>query len=102
MSKVRTGHEDAFIGKRYHRDNGIAVSDPIPDKYHFYYNARWVSNNSPTKRISIRKIKAYPMTFVFEAVISYADNVAQPQNQLDSFVIYTLSKNQSIFDLIDH
>jgi hypothetical protein len=40
MSTVRTGHEDAFIGKIYHYVNKIAISDPIPDKYHFYYKAR--------------------------------------------------------------
>jgi hypothetical protein len=41
MTKVRIGHEDVFIAKLYHLDNnGVAVTDPIPDKYHFYYNAR--------------------------------------------------------------
>jgi hypothetical protein len=103
MTKVRIGYEDVFIGKSYHLDNnGIAISDPIPDKYHFYYNARCVSNISPTKRIAIRKIKAYLMTFVFEDVISYLDNLAQPQNQFDDFIIFTFSENQSIFDLIAH
>jgi hypothetical protein len=40
MSKVKLGHEDVLIGRPYHWDNKIAVSDPILDKYHFHYNAR--------------------------------------------------------------
>jgi hypothetical protein len=53
MMKVRTGREDVFIVKTYRLVNGVAVSDSIPDKYHFYYNARWVSNINFTKRIEI-------------------------------------------------
>jgi hypothetical protein len=34
MTKVRTGHEDVFIGKTYHLANAVLVSDPIQDKYH--------------------------------------------------------------------
>jgi hypothetical protein len=75
MRKARTGQEEVFIGKTYHLVNDIAVSDPIPDKYHVYYNTRWISNNSPTKRIAIRKIKAFPMVFPFEARIGYIDNI---------------------------
>jgi hypothetical protein len=52
--------------------------------------------------IARRKIKAYPMTFVFEAVISYVENVAQPQNQFDYIIIFTLSITQSIFDHRDY
>jgi hypothetical protein len=103
MTKVRIGHEDVFITKTYHMDNnGVAVTDPIPDKYHFYYNARWVSSISQKKRIAIIKIKAYPMTFVFEAIITYVDNIVQPQNQFDYIIIFTLSNTQSIFDPLDY
>jgi hypothetical protein len=35
MSKVRTGHEDVFIGKTYYLLNGIPVSDPIPENIIF-------------------------------------------------------------------
>jgi hypothetical protein len=55
MSKVRIGHEDVFIAKTYHYDNTGLVRDVIPDKYHFQYNSRWVSNTSNTKRIAVRK-----------------------------------------------
>jgi hypothetical protein len=49
--KVRVGHEDAFIAptSHYGTNNNMTVADPIPDKYHFDYNAREVSNTSPTK-----------------------------------------------------
>jgi hypothetical protein len=99
---VRTGHEDVIIGKTYYMGNGIAVSASIPDKYHFYYNARWVSNNSLTIRIAIRKIKVFPMTFVFEAIIGYVDNIQQPQNMINYPVICSLSDNQNILDLLDY
>jgi hypothetical protein len=75
MHKVRTVNKYVFIGKTYHLVNSIAVSDLIPAKYHFYYNAGWVFNNSPTKRIAIRKIKSFPMIFVFEAIVGYVDNI---------------------------
>jgi hypothetical protein len=51
MTKVSTGHEDVFIGKTYQNSRGLPFRDEIPDKYHFHYNSRWVSNTSPTKRI---------------------------------------------------
>jgi hypothetical protein len=72
-----------FLSVKHHLENGVAVSDLIPDKYRFYYNARWVSNNRPTKRIAIRKIKVFPMTFVFEVMIGYGDNIQQPQNMIN-------------------
>jgi hypothetical protein len=102
MSKVRIGHEDVFIAKTYYLVNGVAVSDPIPDKYHFYYNAPCVSNISPTKRIAIRKIKAFPITFIFEAIIGYVDNIQQPQNMINYPVMFSLSDNQNILDLLDY
>jgi hypothetical protein len=49
MSKVRTDHEDVSIGKSYYLVNGVAIPDPIQDKYHFYYNVRWISTSSNTK-----------------------------------------------------
>jgi hypothetical protein len=55
MTKVRTGHEDIFIGKTYtYHPLGYPLRDEIPDFYHFDYNSRWVFNTSPTKRIGIR------------------------------------------------
>jgi hypothetical protein len=102
MSKVRTTHDDIFIGKTYHLVNGMAVSDPIPDKYHFYYKARWVSNINLTKRIAIRKINAFPITFVFEVIIGYVDNIQHPQNMINYSVTHSLSDNPTILDLLDY
>jgi hypothetical protein len=102
MSKVRTRHEYAFIDKTYYMNNGIAVSDPIPDKYHFYYNVRWISNLSNTKRIAIRKIKAFSMTFVFEAIIGYVDDILQPHNLINYPILCSLSDYQTILELLDY
>jgi hypothetical protein len=102
MSKVRIGHEDAFIARTYPFDGNIIVPEPIPDKYHFYYNSRWVSNQSNTKQIAVRKIKVYPMTFIFGVVIVYIDNVINPQNKYDHSIFYSLSDRNSIFDLLDN
>jgi hypothetical protein len=89
MTKVRTGYEDVFIGLTYHWDNAVPnmntiypngvipeihVLDPIPDKYHFFYNARWTSNTSPTKQIAVRKIIIFPMTFMTDIIIRFIDN----------------------------
>jgi hypothetical protein len=60
------GEDYHKLSKTYHLVNGVPVPDPIPDKYPFYYNPRWVSNLSNTKRIAIRKIKVFPMTFSFK------------------------------------
>jgi hypothetical protein len=49
MSKVRIGHEDVSIGKTYHLVHRVAVPVPVPDIYHFYYNARWISHPSNIK-----------------------------------------------------
>jgi hypothetical protein len=102
MSKVRIGHEDVFIRKKYHFGNGNHVSDSIPNKYHFYDNARWIINPSNIKRISIRKIKAFPMIFVFEVIILYVDNVLNPQNMISYSIMCSLSDKQTILELLDY
>jgi hypothetical protein len=50
MSKVRIEHEDVFIGKTYHLNGDTIIQDPIPDKYHSFYNPTWVANTSPKKK----------------------------------------------------
>jgi hypothetical protein len=102
MTKVRTGHEDVFIAKTYHLVNSAPVSDPIPNKYRFYYNPRWVSNQRNVKQIAVRKIKVYPITFIFGAVIVYTDNVINPQKVHDHNIFYSLSDRNNIFDLLDN
>jgi hypothetical protein len=98
MTKVRTRHEDVFIGKTYHIERlalnpgsvpvPVVVREPIPDKYHFYYNPKWVSNQSNTKRIALRKIKAYLLTFVFEVAINYKDNIVQQINDINHVIMH--------------
>jgi hypothetical protein len=102
MSKVRKGHEDVFIGKAYHLIKGVAVPDPIPDKYHFYYNARWISNPSNTKPIAISKIKVFSMTFIFEVIIGYAHNKLVPLNMINYSIAFSLSDNQTILELLNY
>jgi hypothetical protein len=64
MSKVRTGHEDVFIAH-------VTDADNIPVKYRFDFNHKWAANNSHIKRITVRKIKAYPMNLTAEIGVCY-------------------------------
>jgi hypothetical protein len=66
MSKVRVGHENVFIAH-------VTNADYIPEKYHFDFNHKWVANNNDTKRIAVRKIKAYPMILTAEVVFAKDD-----------------------------
>jgi hypothetical protein len=104
MTKVRIGHEDVFIAKTYHKNplTGMFIQDPIPDKYHFHFDSKWVSNISNTKRIAVRKIKVYPMTFVFEAIIGYVDDIHVPQRMYKYFISHSLSEKDSILDILDY
>jgi hypothetical protein len=42
------------------------------------------------------------MTFVFEVIIGYADNILIPLNMINYSVTYSLSDNQSILELLDY
>jgi hypothetical protein len=48
----------------------IDPNEEIPEMYHFDFNSSWVSNNSPTKKIGVRKIDVVPMTFTAGALFS--------------------------------
>jgi hypothetical protein len=98
MSKVRIGHEDVFIGQTYDRDCKTFVQDTIPDKYYFYYNPRWVANMNQIKRIAIRKIKAFPMTFVFSADIEFSDGNAPP-NRLTHNIAHAFNENNTVMNI---
>jgi hypothetical protein len=76
------------------------VRDNIPGKYHFYFNPKWVYNQSNTKRIAIRKIKVFPMSAIITAIISYND-LGNQHNVIRHAVIYSLTDGRSIFDLLD-
>jgi hypothetical protein len=102
MRKVRTRHEDIFIGKMFHLVNRVAISDPILEKYHFNYNTRWISNPSNTKRIEIRKMKAFPMTFVCEVIIGYADKVINPQNMINYSIAHSFSSLAKKYELMKY
>jgi hypothetical protein len=90
MSKVRIGHEDVFIPH-------VTNSDPIPEKYHFNFNHLWIANSSDTKRIAVRKIKAYPMNVTAEIGFAINDPDGNPQN---TTFHYALIGNQPITDLL--
>jgi hypothetical protein len=100
MTKVRTGHEDVFIGRTYILENGLHRSIEIPDKYHFDYNTRWVSNTSSTKRIAIRKIKVYPIVCISNILTEFMDQGMH--NTIEHNIIYALSDDRSIFELLDY
>jgi hypothetical protein len=100
MRKVRIGFEDVFIARTYHFNNNMIVANPIPDKYHFYFNPKWISHTSPTKIIAIRKIKVFPMTFV--SIIAFDYN----NNTMDAIIYesttYSLPDNKNVLDLLDN
>jgi hypothetical protein len=77
-NKVRIGHEDIFI-------KHITDALNIPKKYYFDYNHRRVSNHNETKRVAVRKFKAYPMNI--SALIEFIVNDANgtPVNTVISF-----------------
>jgi hypothetical protein len=72
MSKVRVGHEDLFIVH-------VTNADNISEKHHFDFNHKKITNNSHTKRISVREIKVYPMNLTAEIVFAINDPNGNPQ-----------------------
>jgi hypothetical protein len=100
MTKVRIGHEDVFIAKTYHHDNTGFIRESIPDKYHFHFNPKWISNTSNTKRIAVRKIKVLPITFISTIRISFIDN--QSANFIKYDITFSLTESNTIFDLMDN
>jgi hypothetical protein len=100
MTKARIGHEEVFIAKTYHRNDAGFVRESIPDKYHFHFNPKWISNTSNTKRIAVRKIKVFPMTFISTIRISFIDN--QAANIITHDITFSLTEDKSIFDLMEN
>jgi hypothetical protein len=90
-NKVKIGHEDVFI-------KHITDALNIPTKYHFDYIQHWVSNNSETKRVAIRKFKAYLMniTAFIEFTVNYANNT-----HVNTVITYSFIGNQPISDLFN-
>jgi uncharacterized sporulation protein YeaH/YhbH (DUF444 family) len=66
MSQVRRRHEDIFIAH-------VTNADNISKKYHFGFNHKWGTNNSDAKRITVRKIKDYPMSLTGEVGFAIDD-----------------------------
>jgi hypothetical protein len=54
--------------------------------YHFDFNSSWVANNSPTKRIAVRKIKVYKDSITYVVSFSINDPNNPPSNMI--FLIY--------------
>jgi hypothetical protein len=101
MTKVRTGHEDVFIGKMYmYRQNGLSFRDEIPDKYHFFYNTRLVSNISSTKRIGISKIKVFPSALI--STIAFEFNPSMGHAKIRRNIVYSLTSRNTLFDVLDN
>jgi hypothetical protein len=42
------------------------------------------------------------MTFIFQAIIGYVDNVQQPTNIINYSITHSLSDNQTILDLLNY
>jgi hypothetical protein len=80
MSKVRVDYEDVFI-KTFTR------TEKTPEKYSFNFNSEWVKNNSPTKKICIRKIEVFSMTFT---VITRFSFDTPGNNRFINTILFTL------------
>jgi hypothetical protein len=62
ISKVNVEHEDVFIPH-------LTNADKIPDKYNFDFDHKWIANGSHAKRMTVRKIKVYPMNLTTKLVL---------------------------------
>jgi hypothetical protein len=95
MSLVRIGDEDSFI---------LDINEP-KETYHFDFNSSWISNNSPTKRVYIRKIKTFANPLVFVVVFRIANEAYNftHKNKRSIFIriAYTLNDN-SIRNVLEH
>jgi hypothetical protein len=93
MRKVIIDREDVLI-------QNVSALTYIPDVYNFDFSSKWVANNSPTKRIAIRKIKIFPMTFTSIAIFSF-DNPNIPNTRVSDVIAFTL-RGESITKYLDY
>jgi hypothetical protein len=70
----------------------------IPKKDHFDYNQPSIFNNNKTKRIEIRKVKAYPMNITAFIEFTVGDVNNDPGNTV---ITYSFIKNQPISALLN-
>jgi hypothetical protein len=63
MSLVRMSFEDSLI---------LDINEP-KEIYHFDFNSSWVSNNSPTNRVYLRKIKTFANPLICVVVFRTSD-----------------------------
>jgi hypothetical protein len=98
MSKVRVDYKDVFI-------KTFVVNEEIPEKYTFNFHSKWVANDSPTKRIAIRKIEVFPMTFTaiarFGIDSGALDQYGVPIRKYE-VILFTLTGKKSITEFIDY
>jgi hypothetical protein len=66
MSKVRVWHENVFIAH-------LIDSDIISGKCHLIFVHKRIANSSDTKRIAVRKLKAYWMNLIVEIGLAMDD-----------------------------
>jgi hypothetical protein len=50
----------------------------------------------------VRKIKVYPIVFLFEAIIGYVDDMLNPQHGYKYSIVPSLSDKDSILNLLDY
>jgi hypothetical protein len=93
MSKERVDQEDVFI-------QNIDSYEEIPETYHFDFNSNWIANNSPTKKIAIRKIDVVPMTFTACADFTIKEHLIL--KRLHKNIMFTLTGKKSITYYLDY
>lgn len=94
MTKVRVEHEDIFI-------RNVSMTEDILEYYHFDFDSKWVSKDSPTKRITVRKIEVFPMSIIGVASFSF-DNPNQQDTRFTDLISFTLTDKKTITEYLDY
>jgi hypothetical protein len=94
MSKVRVDYEDVII-------KTFTVNEEISEKYTFNFDSKWVANDSPTKRIAIRKIEIFPMTFTSITKFTFTDP-SDINNRIIDVILFMLTGKKTITEFIDY
>jgi hypothetical protein len=72
------------------------------NNYQFDFNSFWIANNSPTKRIAVRKIKNYKDSITCVVSFSINDPIQPPPNNIIFDLLNTVNDNNSIVDFSNY
>jgi hypothetical protein len=72
------------------------------NKHEFDFNSFWIANNSPNKKIAIRKTKVYRVPITCFVVFSINDTVVINIGNYNFLFSYTVNDNQNIVDFLNY